>query len=164
MSLPQPRGLQQRAGSCTRPPAARAGGQEPAAGSASGRPGGWGWRPGAVIGRRLAAAEGPGWPGGEREQAEPSAAEPGRCCCPWCSTRTRCATCCRASCSWARRPPTCWPGGSCGCCPPACLPASTSGWTTGSTASTRAWCSSSSRTTPGCRYCYMEICQKIKKI
>lgn len=104
-----------------------------------------------------------GCPAGRSPQSIPHA-ELGRCCCPWCSTCTRCAACYRAPCSWAQPPPMCWPGGPGGCSPPSCLPASTRRWTTGSTASIRAWCSSSSRTTLGCRYCYTEICQKIRKI
>lgn len=134
-------------------PAARGGEGAAAAGAA--RRGDWP----PAEGSAAAARRQPG-----RSRRNGPRAGPARCCCPWCSTCTRCAACCLPRCCWARRPPTCWPGGPGACSPPSCPPASTRRWTIGSTASTRAWCSSSSRITPGCRYCYMETCQKIKKI
>lgn len=76
----------------------------------------------------------------------------GRCCCRWCCTHTPCVTSCPPPSWWARRPPTCWPGAPGACSPPSSPPASTARWTTACTPSTRAWCSSSSRTTRACRW------------
>lgn len=52
-------------------------------------------RPRAVIGGRPAVAE--VLAAARARQAESAAGEPRGCCCPWCSTRTPCATCSRAS-------------------------------------------------------------------
>lgn len=75
-----------------------------------------------------------------------------RCCCRWCCTPTPCATFCPPPSWWALRPPTCWPGAPGACFPPCCPPVSTARWTTACTPFTRAWCSSSSRTTRACRW------------